>query len=536
MSAGLTEIPLISGQQFIAGKRVAAADTSFSSFDAVTGSALPYSFFPATDAEIALAADAAANAFPGYRTTGLTERARFLDAIAEELELLDDRFIELVMQETGLPEARIRGERLRTCTQLRMFADLVRSGDFLGVRITTAQPGRQPLPRPDIRQYRIGIGPVAVFGAGNFPLAFSVAGGDTASALAAGCPVVVKAHSGHPATSELTAQAVVRAVSRCGMPPGVFNLLFGDNVGAPLVAHPAIKAVAFTGSRKGGKALFDLACTRPEPIPVFAEMSSVNPVILLPGALTERGAAIAAGLAESVTLGGGQFCTNPGLLIGLAGEEFEAFCKQLAEELQKRPAAVMLNRLTLSHYLHGLDRSAKLHGLKLLARGPAADGRAEACLFRADPSLLFDPEHPLEEELFGPATVAVALNDWSELVTWVQGMGGQLTASLFAAPSELGDCRALLELLETRVGRLILNGYPTGVEVCDAMVHGGPWPATTDSRSTSVGTAAIDRFLRPVCYQGYPDEALPAPLKDANPWGLCRRVDGRVCGAPFTMP
>jgi NADP-dependent aldehyde dehydrogenase len=519
----------ISGTQFINGERVAASYASFSSYDAVTGKALPYSFFLATEAEIDLAATAAAAAYPAFRTTGLDQRATFLETIADEIDDLDDQFIQLVMQETGLPETRVRGERVRTTNQLRLFAQVVRSGDFLGVRITTALPDRKPLPRPDIRQYRIGIGPVAVFGAGNFPLAFSVAGGDTVSALAAGCPVVVKAHSGHPGTSECVAQAVVRAVARCAMPAGVFGMLFGDNAGAPLVTHPAIKAVGFTGSPKGGRALFDLAAARPDPIPVFAEMSSINPVILMPGALAERSDAIAAGLADSVTLGSGQFCTNPGLVIGFQGAAFDAFCQKLADEIRNRPAAVMLNRPTLKNYLYGLNRHGQIAGIELLACGAAENGRAEACLFRADAALLSDPAHPLEDELFGPATVVVAVQDVAELLKLLPVMRGHLSTSLFANVDDLADACQLIDTFESRTGRLILNEFPTGVEVCEAMIHGGPWPATSDCRSTSVGTLAIDRFLRPLCYQGYPDSLLPPALQDNNPLGLRRLVNGTWC-------
>lgn len=526
----------IQGKQFIAGKRIAESVASFRSYDAATGEPLPYEFLEATDAEISLAAGVAAAAFPSYRRFGPEVRATFLDTIAEEIESLDDTCIHLVMAETGLPEQRIRGERLRTCNQLRLFASVVRRGDFLGARIDTALPDRKPLPRPDIRQYRIGTGPVAVFGAGNFPLAFSVAGGDTASALAAGCPVVVKAHSGHPATSELVACAVIRAVERSGMPEGVFGMLFGDNAGAPLIRCPEIKAVGFTGSRRGGMALSEIAAARPEPIPVFAEMSSVNPVILLPGALKECGNAIASGLAASVTIGAGQFCTNPGLVIGLEGEPFELFCRLFAAEIESRPSAVMLNRSTLKNYHDGIRRLAQISGVETLAGGVADGDRACASLFRASPELLRDPSHALEEEVFGPVTVLVGIKDQQGLQEILSTFSGQLTASLFAADSEFARVGPIVELLEARVGRVILNDFPTGVEVCHAMVHGGPFPATSDARSTSVGTLAVDRFLRPVCYQGYPDILLPAALQDGNPLGLRRLVNGRWSDACVPPP
>lgn len=523
----------ILGKQFIDGERTAESETRFSSHDAATGEPLPYEFFVATDAEISRAAAAAAAAFPLYRTSGLEERAAFLDVIAEEIDTLDDTFIRIVMQETGLPEQRIRGERLRTSNQLRLFAAVVRRGDFLGVRIDTALTDRQPLPRPDIRQYRIATGPVAVFGAGNFPLAFSVAGGDTASALAAGCPVVVKAHSGHPATSELVARAVVRAVERSGIPKGVFGMLFGDNAGAPLITCPEIKAVGFTGSLRGGRILSEIAASRTEPIPVFAEMSSINPVIMFPGALRERGRTIANGLAASVTLGAGQFCTKPGLVICIEGESFDTFCQMLAAEMASRPAAVMLNRSMLRNYHDGIKRLSQSPGMEMLAGASIEGDRAAACLFRASPELLRYQARLLENEVFGPVTVLVAVKGLHELLEIIPEFKGHLAASLFSADSELSAVRPIVEALETRVGRVILNEFPTGVEVCDAMMHGGPFPATSDSCSTSVGTLAVERFLRPVCYQSYPDHMLPAPLQDGNPYGLLRLVNGRWSAAPL---
>jgi NADP-dependent aldehyde dehydrogenase len=514
------------GKQFIDGERIAGSEAAFFSYDAATGEPLAYEFFAATDAEVSCAAAVAGAAFQTYRNSGLKERAAFLDAIAEEIDSLDDTFIRIVMRETGLPEPRIRGERLRTSNQLRLFGAVVRRGDFLGARIDTALPDRQPLPRPDIRQCRMGIGPVAVFGAGNFPLAFSVAGGDTASALAAGCPVVVKAHPGHPATSELVACAVTRAVERSGIPKGVFAMLFGDTAGAQLVRCPEIKAVGFTGSLAGGRALSEIAANRPEPIPVFAEMSSVNPVIILPGAVQERGSAIASGLAASVTLGAGQFCTNPGLVICLEGEPADTFCQMLASEMGNLPPQVMLNRSILRSYHDGIRRLSRIAGMEMLAGTITEGDRAYACLFRALPDLLRSPARPLENEVFGPVTVLVTVKDLQELRKIIPELKGHLSASLFAADSDISDVRPIVQALETRVGRVIFNDFPTGVEVCDAMMHGGPFPATSDSRCTSVGTLAIDRFLRPVCYQGYPDSMLPEALQDGNPCGLLRLVNG----------
>ncbi|HBA71995.1 MAG: ketoglutarate semialdehyde dehydrogenase [Geobacteraceae bacterium GWC2_55_20] len=517
----------IIGKQFINGQRVAQSKVAFSSSDASTGAALPYTFFEATGEEVQQAVAAATVAFMQFRQTGIEERAVFLETIAGELDELDNDFIGVVMQESGLPEARIRGERQRTSNQLRLFAQVLRRGDFLGVRIDTALPERQPLSRPDIRQYRIALGPVAVFGASNFPLAFSVAGGDTASALAAGCPVVVKAHPGHPATSELVAGALVRALRRCNLPAGVFGMLFGNMIGADLVKASGIKAVAFTGSLRAGQALCELAAQRPEPIPVFAEMSGINPVILLPKALEQRGELIAAGLAASATLGSGQFCTKPGLVIGFKGEYFDRFRDHLAAAIGEKEPAVMLNRGILNNYDDGMDRLYRLPGIKCLSGGTHNENRALPTVFLADSSLLHHRDHPLENEVFGPVTVLVAVSDQQELIELLPELHGHLTSSLFAEQCELSDCLPLIEALETRVGRIIFNDYPTGVEVCDAMVHGGPYPATSDNRTTSVGSLAMDRFLRPVCYQGYPDSLLPAPLKNANPHGILRLVNGK---------
>jgi len=409
---------------------------------------------------------------------------------------------------------------------MRLFAKVLRRGDFYGARIDRALPDRQPMPRPDLRQYQIGVGPVAVFGASNFPLAFSTGGGDTASALAAGCPVVFKAHSGHMATAECVADAIIRAAEKTGMPKGVFNMIFGSGVGEALVKHPAIQAVGFTGSLKGGRALCDLAAARPQPIPVFAEMSSVNPVVILPGALQARGATVAQELAGSVVLGCGQFCTNPGLVIGLRSAEFSAFTAQLGEAIAAQPAQTMLNAGTLRSYTHGL---AQLHAhpkVSHLAGGEQTGNQGVPQLFKADVSMLLEGDHLLQEEVFGPTTVIVEVADREQLSRALQSMHGQLTATLIAERDDLLAYRDLLSLLEEKAGRVLLNGYPTGVEVCDSMVHGGPYPATSDARGTSVGTLAINRFLRPVCYQNYPDEVLPEALQNANPLGIQRLVDG----------
>ena len=516
----------ILGHNFIAGQRSAAGEQRLHSLDASTGEALPFTFSQATEAEVDQAARAAADAFAAFRQLPPARRAEFLEAIAAELDALDEAFVAIVCRETALPAARIQGERGRTSGQMRLFAQVLRRGDFLGARIDLALPDRQPLPRPDIRQMRIGVGPVAVFGASNFPLAFSTAGGDTAAALAAGCPVVFKAHSGHMATADLVGCAIQRAAERTGMPAGVFNMVYGHRVGEWLVKHPAIQAVGFTGSLKGGDALCRLAAERPQPIPVFAEMSSINPVIILPSALAKRGAAIARELAGSVTLGAGQFCTNPGLVLGVRGPAFEQLLADLGEHLGQQAPQTLLNQGGLDSYARGLQHLDAHAGIERLAGRPQEGQQARARLYKAQADLLVNSDALLQEEVFGPATVAVEVVDDAQLKAALQGLRGQLTATLIGEPDDLEAYAWLVPILEEKVGRILLNGYPTGVEVCDAMVHGGPYPATSDARGTSVGTLAIDRFLRPVCYQNYPQSLLPAALQDANPLGLRRLVNG----------
>lgn len=516
----------IHGHQFIGGRRSALGTTLLASTDAHTGEALPQRFHEATQAEVDAAARAAADAYPAYRSLPASRRADFLDAIATEIEALGDDFVALVCRETALPAARIQGERARTANQMRLFAQVLRRGDFYGARIDAALPERQPLPRPDLRQYRIGVGPVAVFGASNFPLAFSTAGGDTASALAAGCPVVVKAHPGHMVTAEYVANAIERAAQASGMPPGVFNMVFGGMVGQWLVIHPEICAVGFTGSLQAGRALCALAAARNKPIPVFAEMSSVNPMVLLPEALRQRGERIATDLAASLAIGCGQFCTNPGLAIGIRSPEFGAFIEHYRAAVTRQAPQTMLHRGILKNYEDGVANLRSHSGVRHLASGPAAAGQASAQLFCADAQGLIDADPLLQHEVFGPCGLILEASDEHQLRHALRALDGQLTATLIADPADLEHFTDLPALLEQKVGRLLLNGYPTGVEVSDAIVHGGPWPATSDARGTSVGSLAIDRFLRPVCYQNYPDALLPDALKRANPLGIMRLVNG----------
>jgi NADP-dependent aldehyde dehydrogenase len=467
-------------------------------------------------------------AFDTYRETSLADRAGFLERIADNIEALGDALIERAVAETGLPIARIQGERGRTCGQLRTFARTVRAGEWLDVRVDTAQPQRQPLPRADVRQRHVALGPVAVFGASNFPLAFSVAGGDTASALAAGCPVVVKAHSAHPGTSELVGRAVAQAVKDCGLPEGVFSLLYdsGYALGIALVTDPRIKAVGFTGSRSGGMALTQAAQARPEPIPVYAEMSSINPVYLFPAALEARGDALAQGFVASLTQGAGQFCTNPGLVIAVQGPALDHFVKVAGERLSQSAAQTMLTPgifRAFEYAVEVLTKHAEVAAQGLPAQGP---NQGQAHLFVTQAAAFLSNEH-LQAEVFGAAALIVVCTDAEQVRHVSEQLEGQLTATLQLDADDLASAKALLPVLERKAGRLLVNGWPTGVEVCDAMVHGGPFPATSNARSTSVGTAAIQRFLRPVCYQDFPDALLPDALQQGNPFMLRRLLDGQ---------
>lgn len=519
------------GHNFIAGQRSAEGTQILQSFNATTGDALAFEFYQATTEEVNRACEAASQAFKSYRHTSPEQRAQFIEAIADELDALGQDFLEIISQETALPLARLQGERGRTSGQMRLFAKVLRRGDFLGARIDTALPERQPLARPDLRQLKIGVGPIAVFGASNFPLAFSTAGGDTASALAAGCPVVVKAHSGHMATADQVAQAIERAANKTNMPKGVFNMVYGNGVGEALVKHPLIQAVGFTGSLKGGRALCDMAAARPQPIPVFAEMSSINPMLMLPTALENRGDQIAQELADSVVMGCGQFCTNPGLILGIKSEAFTRLIHKLTDIMAAKPAQTMLNAGTLKSYASGLSHLQAHQGIQHLTGQVQQGPQAQPQLFKAGVDLLLAGDQLLQEEIFGPTTIVIEVADKTELIKALSSMNGQLTASLIADDSDLEAFADVVPVLEEKAGRLLINGYPTGVEVCDAMVHGGPYPATSDARGTSVGTLAIDRYLRPVCYQNYPQALLPDALKDENPLNIHRLINGELTKA-----
>jgi len=481
-------------------------------------------------ADVDRALEAAESASDEYRHAPAAQRAAFLDRIAEHIEQAGE-LLHVAHGETALPPERLAGERARTAGQLRLFANLVREGSWVDARIDRAQPDRKPLPKPDIRRMLIPIGPVAVFGASNFPLAFSVAGGDTASALAAGCPVVVKGHPAHPATSELAARAVIEAATAAGLPAGVFSLIQStrNDVAIGLVQHRHTKAVGFTGSLRAGRALFDAAARRPDPIPVYAEMGSINPVVLLPGALAERAEAIAEGLAASVTLGVGQFCTNPGVVIGVASEAFDRFVRRLDALIRQAQPGTMLYPALLDSYEAGVRRLSGVAGTTMVQS--SVEVAPASC---ARPSMFdttaqaFLRHHELADEVFGPSTVVVRCDSRDELSAVAHSLDGQLTATLHGTPADLAEHAWLVSILEQKAGRLIVNGFPTGVEVCASMQHGGPYPATTDSRSTSVGTAAIHRFARPVAYQNFPQASLPLELRDANPRGIWRLVDGTM--------
>ena len=499
----------LTGEMLLGSRRKRGQAGHFQAADPRTGEPLLPEYGISDDDDVAQAAGLAAQAFYPFRTAPLETRARLLDGIADNIEALGDTLIERAAAETALPVARLQGERARTVGQLRRFAAVVRRGEFQRVAIDSQQSD-------DLRLVKTGLGPVAVFGASNFPLAFSVAGGDTASALAAGCPVVVKAHPAHPGTSELVGDACRRAVEASGLPEGVFSLLYGEReTGSALVAHPAIQAVGFTGSRAGGMALIDIARQRKVPIPVYAEMSCINPIFLLPGALQRRAQALGSEFVDSLTLGCGQFCTNPGLVIACEGGDLDTFRNAASAALADKAAGALLTRGIARAYREGADRLEQQPGVQVLARGQQAnnDGQAQPllCQISADDFLASDV---LQQEVFGPASLIVVCRDAQQLEAVAGALEGQLTATLHLADGDTALAGRLLPTLERMAGRLLVNGFPTGVSVSAAMVHGGPWPSTSSPLYTSVGDSAIERFLRPICYQNFPTELLPAALKD----------------------
>ncbi|MTI30088.1 aldehyde dehydrogenase (NADP(+)) [Xanthovirga aplysinae] len=469
-------------------------------------------------------------AYEIFKNLSGEQKASFLEAIGEEIAALGDNLVQTVMKESSLPEGRVIGERGRTVGQLNAFAQLIREGSWVEAHIDTAIPDRQPLPKPDVRKMLRPIGPVVVFGASNFPLAFSTAGGDTASALAAGNPVIVKAHEGHPATSELVALAIQKAAERTKMPDGVFSMVYGGiEAGQILVKHPVVKAIGFTGSGKAGRALYNAAAQREEPIPVFAEMGSTNPVLLLPSTLEENAENIAKIYAGSITLGTGQFCTSPGILIGIDSPSLVHFRKTLAVEISKVLPSSMLNKRVWDGFQYTYGEAKKQDGVQLLgvssenADSESLQVKAVVASVKADD---FIQNSALKEEVFGPYSLLVVCDSSEKALEVINSLEGQLTATIMGEESEMSSFQPHIEALQERVGRLIFNGVPTGVEVCPSMHHGGPFPSTSDSKFSSVGTSAIKRFARPVCYQGCPQDLLPNELKDDNPLKVWRTING----------
>ena len=520
----------LTGRSIIGSQAGGGGEPSIFGINPATGESLQPGYAAVSESELDQAAELAADAFEVFGKSTGAARAAFLREIANNIEAIGDDLAKRAPQETGLPEGRIRMETGRTCGQLRLFASVAEEDSWVDARIDHADPGREPVPKPDVRSMERPLGPVAVFCASNFPLAFSVAGGDTAAALAVGCSVVVKAHHSHPGTAELVGQAVSTAVRDCDLPEGTFSLLYGPGreIGSALVRHPAIKAAGFTGSRAGGQALMKLAAERPEPIPFYAEMSSINPVFILPGALAERSEQLATGLHGSMTLGVGQFCTNPGLTILDGNADIEPFVAKLAELVGGSPGATMLNPGIHSAYGSGADALGRNEAVERVALGQAEDSQCQAgaALFRTSADAFLGDES-LASELFGPSTLVLTHDGTDKMLALARSLEGQLTATVHGTEADLEANRELLDVLEGRVGRVVINGFPTGVEVCHAMVHGGPFPATSDGRSTSVGTRAIHRFTRAVCYQGFPDALLPAELQEGNPLGIRRMIDGK---------
>ncbi len=522
---------ILTGKHLIGKSESAASDCSFSPVNPSLGSTLEPSYFEATENEIDAAVALAVSAFDAFRLLPAEARAVFLDAIADEILALGDELLQRASAETGHPLPRCASERDRAVLHTRQFAGLIREGSWVDARIDLPDSTRQPLPKPDVRSLMQPVGPVAIFGASNFPIAISVLGADTMSAFAAGCPVVIKAHPGHPGTCEIAARAIQRAAASTGMPEGIFSLLHGksNEVGTRLVSHPGITAAAFTGSLAGGRALFLVANSRPSPIPFYAEMGSVNPVFILPGALEARASRIAEGFVAALTAGVGQFCTNPGLVVGLESEDWSGFSALAREKVTAFKPATMLHAGIHGAYQSGIDDLLKRESVELLGHSAIeadpAKCEAAAYLFRTtQQGLLGDPT--LFNELFGPVSTLVSCGSPAEMTAIAEKLEGSLSATIHGTEDDLADYRELVTVLQRKAGRLIFNGYPVGIEVCHSMHHGGPYPATTHGHFTSIGTRAVSRFVRPVCYQDWPDAMLPVELQNANPRGIMRLLNG----------
>ncbi|MFZ0663740.1 MAG: aldehyde dehydrogenase (NADP(+)) [Acidobacteriaceae bacterium] len=524
----------LKGVSLIAGKNAAGGGAEFRAVNPQTGEPLEPRFASATVEDVDAAARSANQAFGSYSRLSSRERARFLRSVADGLEAASAEIAARAQLETALPQPRLQGEIKRAANQFRLFADVVEEGTWVAARIDTALPDRQPSPRPDLRSMLRPIGPVAVFGASNFPIAFSVAGGDTASALAAGNPVIVKAHPAHPGTSEISARVISASVAACNLPPGVFSLLFdsGIEVGKALVQHPLLCAVGFTGSLGAGRALMDLAAARPRPIPCFAEMSSTNPVFVLPSALRERGPQLAKGLFNSFTLGAGQMCTKPGLVFLPEQPEAEAFLSDLRKLTAGSGAFTLLTPGIAATYKRSLRARTGRGDVEVREAAAAVGACATSAALLETRIEDFLNSQELSHELFGPASLVIRYQQREAILQAAESLDGHLTATVLGSAEDLIEYRDLIEILERKAGRVIFNGFPTGVEVSHSMVHGGPYPSTSDSRFTSVGSLAILRFARPVCYQGFPEPALPDELRDANPLEILRMLNGRMTSEP----
>ncbi|AXT57935.1 aldehyde dehydrogenase (NADP(+)) [Aquimarina sp. AD1] len=521
---------MISGKNYIGNQLSAESTKTYKTFNPKLNLENETIFHEASSEEIEKSISLAADAFESFKKVSGLKKSEFLNTIADEILKLDQTLINTYMSETGLPEGRAKGERGRTIGQLRMFAELVANGSWVEATIDTANLERKPIPKQDIRKMLVPLGPVVVFGASNFPLAYSTAGGDTAAALAAGCPVIVKSHPMHAGTGELVASAIINAAKKTGMPNGVFSNLnsSGIEVGTKLVKHPKVKAVGFTGSIKGGRALFDLASQRSEPIPVFAEMGSVNPVILLPKATTSKGADLAKTYAQSITLGTGQFCTNPGLLLGIKGESLDNFINTLSDEIIKIEPSCMLHPNIIGNYEKNKTNAIQQKGLIITANyeSDVAVNHAKQTITTVEGKTFLE-NTTLHQEVFGPFSMVVQCEDIKELETVITNLEGQLTGTILGEDDEIEMYSPIINALQNRVGRIIFNGVPTGVEVCPSMLHGGPYPASTDSRFTAVGIHSIKRWVRPFSYQSWPNNLLPNELKNENPLHISRLVDGK---------
>lgn len=520
---------MITGKNYIGNQLSAKGSKIFTTFNPELNKENDTTFTEASSEEIELALTLASSAFEEFRSVSGAKKAAFLNTIADEILALGDELITMYCSESGLPQGRAQGERGRTIGQLKSFANLVAEGSWVDATIDTAQPDREPMPRSDIRKMLIPLGPVVVFGASNFPLAFSTAGGDTAAALAAGCPVLVKSHPMHAGTGELVSSAIIKAAEKTGMPNGVFSNLnsSGIEVGQQLVSHPSVKAVGFTGSIKGGRALLDLAAKREEPIPVLTEMGSINPVVVLPKALDNRNREIAKTYAGSITLGAGQFCTNPGLLLGIKGEGLTSFINYLASEIQEINPTCMLHPNINKGYQANKEKVTSQDNVELVANytEETKDNYAAQAIVKVS-GTNFLKNNTLHLEVFGPFSMVVECDSKEELATVIANLEGQLTGTVISDDNEISDYKKVIAALQNRVGRIIFNGVPTGVEVCESMVHGGPYPASSDSRFSAVGVSSIKRWVRPFSFQDWPNNLLPEELKNENPLGILRTVNG----------